>query len=196
MSDSHESTQDQQESSNTNSHSQQRSQSAPKEAKSESIQYSTPFSNAFPILLDETEKQEILEQYWDRDISDQEFNKLSAELKLKLIARKLKMKQEMFNPNYLIMNSTFLNSEIQALSQNEPEGQYISQLMDCSNKLDAKSKMLCIMSIDCKSQFLKYQRCLAQYQKSTFLCKVPKIEMRDCYQRNLKAANLIINRMD
>ena len=52
------------------------------------------------------------------------------------------------------------------------------------------------MNLDCKNELVKYTKCLIQYQKSRFMCKIPKLEMRDCFQKQIKQVNLIINNLD
>lgn len=52
------------------------------------------------------------------------------------------------------------------------------------------------MGMGCKLELVMYTKCLVQFQKSTFLCKIPKLEMMDCYKRNPNVINLLINKYD
>lgn len=75
--------------------------------------------------------------------------------------------------------------------------EYVDNMVSkCGPLHTGGEKMNCIMNLDCKNEFAMYLRCHIQYQKSTFLCKVPKLDMYDCYQKQIKSINLIINKFD
>ena len=66
----------------------------------------------------------------------------------------------------------------------------------CGPMRNGGEQMACIMNLDCKRELVMYTRCLIQYQKSNFLCKVTKLDLIDCYQKQVKSVNLIIKNFD
>jgi len=52
------------------------------------------------------------------------------------------------------------------------------------------------MNLDCKNELVDYTKCLIKYQKSRFMCKIPKIEMMQCFQKQIKQVNLITNNLE
>lgn len=72
--------------------------------------------------------------------------------------------------------------------------QYLGRLSECvMKKKTAPEQMVCVMGLGCKQELVMYSRCLIQYQKSRFLCKVPKRELMDCYQNEPRSVNLSLN---
>jgi hypothetical protein len=116
----------------------------------------------------------------ERDLSDLEFNQLTIEERKQLTHQKLRLKREIFHPNMLLMQSNFLNSEIQSIQASQ-EKHYFNKLIDCGSIPQSGKQFVCLMSLDCKQQLLNYSKCLVQFQKSAFLCKLPKLELVDCY---------------
>jgi hypothetical protein len=80
----------------------------------------------------------------------------------------------------LLMQSNFLNSEIQSIQASQ-EKNYFNKLIDCGSIPQSGKQFVCLMSLDCKQQLIAYSKCLVQFQKSAFLCKLPKLDLVDCY---------------
>jgi hypothetical protein len=55
---------------------------------------------------------------------------LTIEERKQMASKRLNLKKEIFNPNFLIMHSNFLNSEINALESESEDGEidYVSKL--------------------------------------------------------------------
>eukprot|EP00347_Sterkiella_histriomuscorum_P005482 403356448 len=206
MSDHNQSQQNQHNSEQQQQHSHSHSRNEQQQTQEQLPRYQSPF-NAFKFQSQRQQEsdadsdgklsEDSLISTEERDMSDSEFKALTPQERTKIINRRLKLKPDMFNSNQLIMQSNFTNQELLSIHTegNNGEWQYFTNLLNCQGK-QGGSRIACLMNLDCKSELIKYSRCLVQYQKSGFLCKVPKNDLFDCYQRHLKSANLIINKID
>lgn len=73
----------------------------------------------------------------------------------------------------------------------------LQQMMNkCVNMRNHGQQWACFMRLGCQSELVDYSNCLLKYQKSRFLCKIPKLGLIDCIKGQATAINLLENRYD
>jgi len=79
----------------------------------------------------------------------EEMPTLTKEEQQVLKDRELKILPEELNSPLLIMNSSFIESDIHKVAQREEHLDYLSNLFDCQTKNSHSETIQCILGLDC-----------------------------------------------
>ena len=118
-----------------------------------------------------------------RDLTDEEFASLTQDERKSSARKVLHLKVNHFHANMMLMNAQFLPSELRDLeARDPPAAAYLRDLTNkCAKLTNQGQQLVCMLQLACKSELAAYTKCLIQYQRSPFLCKVLKNEMLDCH---------------
>mmetsp|Transcript_9848 Transcript_9848/g.7413 ORF Transcript_9848/g.7413 Transcript_9848/m.7413 type:complete len:110 (+) Transcript_9848:196-525(+) len=107
------------------------------------------------------------------------------QFKKQMAVANLKMKNEIFSPNIVFLNGNFLVKELHMIAEHPELFDYVEGMGQCAGK-NGMNLLVCMMRQNkCNSELVDYCKCLVQYQRSKFICKVPKLELKQCYAKRL-----------
>ena len=116
---------------------------------------------------------------------------LSQDEVTKIQNSNISLDEQTFLSNYLLGKSQITTHNIINLTTDTRVLNYISKLVDWVNEEDNPYNW--IMELDCKISLVNYSRWLIQYPPElSHLCQVPLSNMRKCYQRPVRDANIIL----
>ena len=100
----------------------------------------------------------------------------------------------MITQKFLIMNSEMQRSEIKTLAQSGDIDtlQYYFKLKECKNKTK-KELGACLINLDCTKQLKQWTLCEMQYQKSNYICKLPKLDYYECVHSSVQGLNMVLS---